>query len=103
MENELEMLDVIVGNCKTGLTMHVRYHLDCIDIDELIIDQHPGTVPEYPKLPSTITYEDLNRFHTDPSAPHRIYIPVLSEELWLAKMTNKATTVPEAISAMQDD
>jgi len=84
-------LHVIVGNKKTGEVKWVRYHLEDVDEDEIYIDQHPGSVPEFPELPHCIKNEELNTAHEDPAAPHRIWMAVIDEAL-----------VPEATEAVQD-
>lgn len=88
MEN---ILHVIIGNRKTGDVRWVLYPLDEIDIDAVYLDYHPGSVPEFPELPTCIKLEDLSTAHKDPAAPHRVWLAVLEESL-----------VPEAIEALQD-
>lgn len=85
------ILHVIIGNKKTGEVKWVRYHLEDVDEDEICLDQHPGSVPEYPKLPVSLSYDDLNTTHDDPVAPHRIWMAVIDESI-----------VQDAIEAIQD-
>ena len=94
-----ELLDVVIGNLRTGRVSHVKYKIAYNDPTKITLDVDPGCFPEFPEIES-LTYSDLNTVHIDPGCDHRLYMPILDEDLWEAFLPEELVTVELAIDYM---